>query len=179
MKDAKMILAGMTACSENSCNTCPYKKTVTEERDCFQNLLDDIVNLIGDKGYEKGAQDAWDAARSIMCTGGDACMYMKDLIEFFDSPNPQKILEEAEPLEAIKKVQEWRAEEKIRMGDVVETFGAHGRKFRAIYYADDGSRYWLLVPGYIAPQALEKDDWELKRTGECFEIKEMLKAIGE
>ena len=150
--------------------------------DAYQNGLEDgkkafdLLDAERDSEYQRGLNDAWDAARKIVveeCYGG---LSVPELIRIFRAGGPCTVLETYTAQEAIAKIKAHEAENgEIRVGDEVRRIS-------------DGVKYVVVDPKNEFGRACgfsmngiwygERPD-AIRKTGRRFDMESILKEMSE
>ena len=143
-----------------------YKKCLSEhEFDMPCSICDD---------YERGLNDAWDAARKIV-TWPDRSLVNSDT---FDLDPGENIFTKYSASEAITKLSTYEEEQKskIRFGDEVVVYDKH-KGLVVSHEHDDCDNIWVLIAKYSTPQKVNKRS--VSKTGRHFDIESILKEQSE
>ena len=98
-------------------------------------LAEDVIDVINDyaedyeaeEDYQRGLNDAWEAAKKIFNLPRDGGLMVYDLINIFgvDYDDPEQVLKDFKGESAVKRIATYeakkKAEEEIKVGDEVET----------------------------------------------------------
>lgn len=128
---------------------------------------------IYDKQYQKGAEDAWDAAKKIALFTKDGGLSIDELQDVFGTGNYIEILMKSDPLEAIEKIQKLQ----FKVGDEVkDKFGFYAVVTRTKKDDDESQMSLVFRDGSAGPR--KKDGWT--KTGRHFpQIAEVLGMMDE
>ena len=142
-----------------------YKKCLSEhEFDMPCSICDD---------YERGLNDAWDAARNIVCSDG---LTVQEIHNIFNCTVTGNVLRRFSAPEAIAKIKAYEAEkDEIRVGDEVRRIS-------------DGVKYVVVEPKNEFDRACgfsmngiwygERPD-AIRKTGRRFDMESILKEMSE
>ena len=148
-----------------------YQKGLEDGKKAF-----DLLDAERDSEYQRGLNDAWDAARKIVveeCYGG---LSVPELIRIFRAGGPCTVLETYTAQEAIAKIKAHEAENgEIRVGDEVRRIS-------------DGVKYVVVDPKNEFGRACgfsmngiwygERPD-AIRKTGRRFDMESILKEMSE
>jgi hypothetical protein len=156
-----------------------YCYTQTKNVDDLEELNSDYINEhfgeLQDEAYQRGLEDAWEAARKIILNCEDGGVSGVVLREVFDTRNTYKVINDNTASEAIAKLKAYEDKQKdrVEVGDEVRTRdGAPSHTFLVTKVTDshvcgisnDGSwNYWT------------KD--EVTKTGKHYDIASILEAM--
>lgn len=135
-----------------------------------------------DESYQRGLNDAWEAARKIINLPIDGGLAVRDLTNIFgiDYDDPEKVLKDFRGESAVKRIATYeakkKAEEEIEVGDEVEADytrnGIIAKKSK-----DDG---WYVVIGKDFAKYTILKSHIIKKTGRHFpQVTELLDAMKE
>ena len=155
-----------------------YTDGFEDGKKSVENLSEKITDKDIDDAYDRGLNDAWEAAGKIFKGIDGGGFFASELIEIFGEIPLSTILERNTPQEAIAKIKEYEGKKKqdaeINVGDeVIDEFGIKAVVVRVVHYSEeDGILTWDGVQMAIASAN------ELKKTGRTFpEIVEILKEL--
>ena len=148
--------------------------------DAYQNGLEDgkkafdLLDAERDSEYQRGLNDAWDAARKIV-TWPDRSLVNSDT---FDLDPGENIFTKYSASEAITKLSTYEEEQKskIRFGDEVVVYDKH-KGLVVSHEHDDCDNIWVLIAKYSTPQKVNKRS--VSKTGRHFDIESILKEQSE
>lgn len=126
------------------------------------------------KTYEDGLNEAWEAARKIVCLSPDSGYSAGELLEIFKTGIESDILEQNTATEAIAKINKY--ENRIEVGDeVIDSDGTLEKKSVVVRVSGTGI---TIMEGDGTVSRWKKEGF--KKTGRHFpQIKEVLKQIQE
>ena len=165
--DAQYIL--INGASENHCYTR------VEQVDDIEELNSDYINEhfgeLQDEAYQRGLEDAWEAARKIMCDDG---IDMNTLCTIFRRGCSDSIIRDYSASEAIAKLKAYedsKHSDRIEVGD--EVIAPYGK---AIVTAIKNEFVYYLYPD---GDRGVKEPKNLKKTGKHYDIASILEAMRE
>lgn len=131
--------------------------------------------------YQRGLDDAWEAAKKIINLPRDGGLTVYDLINIFgvDYDDPEKVLKDFKGESAVKRIATYeakkKAEEEIKVGDEVETdYTGNG------IIVEKPKNGWCVIIGKgFARHTIHKSHI-IKKTGRHFpQVSELLGAMKE
>ena len=163
------------------------RQALTEVREMKKmcgNINMKLTNIVTQRGqdwkkkleaeYQRGLNDAWECARKIVCDDSCGGMSMKELVEIFNKSSDAYILRDftaQQAIEMLKAHEKKQADNKIGVGDVVETEG--GTIFAVTRITADG-----LVVGFAGDgSACCFNITKLTKTGGHYNINEILGGL--
>ena len=145
----------------------------------LEELNSDYINEhfgdLQDTAYQRGLEDAWEAARKVALNSNDGGLSIEKLDEIFDRYTLQQVLKEYTAKQAIAKLKVYeekqKADEEIKVGDEVEVLNS-GNKYLIAWisgtsicgFAHDG------VNCRLQPS-------DVRKTGRHFDIASILKEM--
>ena len=139
------------------------------------------VKLRVEGAYQRGLDDAWEAARKIVADTDHGGFAMGALCEIFDTRSYTYIMNENTAQEAVDKIKAYEDEQKkkdrIEVGDEVERYVDGRYDGRAMFLAEDGDRWTCLFWTGCGYTTLSYPKSQFKRTGRHYEIEPILEGI--
>ena len=106
---------------------------------------DEVCNELAKDIYQRGLEDAWKAAGKISILEMDGGLSREQMETIFGTDSPSKIYKTFTVTEAIEKLKAYeknqKADDEIRVGDVVERYINDKFDSTGIYLGEDGD-YW-------------------------------------
>lgn len=137
-----------------------------------------------DKEYERGADDAWELARTVDLAPEGGGYTSNDIEAIFGLSWYEDVFKDYTGTQALAKLKEYeqkkREEEeaaKLKPGDVVEYNGILSKN--AIFLYESIDSYWILPSLGHCPQELSKDNWILKKTGKHVDLEGLFEEMQE
>lgn len=123
--------------------------------------------------YQKGLDDAWEAARKIVC---DEDFSMNELYKIFRKGSSDEILMDFTATEALERIKAYekekqKADDEIKVGDEVI---CNGHKF-IVFATETEERYASLFD--VNGRHVSASQRECKKTGRHFDIESILEAM--
>lgn len=144
---------------------------------CVSGFAKPLYILAGDEDIEDmTAEEAWETARRICTSDYDGCenaLSHCDLDEIFGIVDCGKIMNRYTPQQAKAKIEAWKAEKEIKVGDVVDVCGDKG--VVTSFGTDGNNIHVLYFDGIVNSYRKDKD---IKKTGRHIDIEGLLKQIG-
>jgi hypothetical protein len=111
-------------------------------KDQLEELNSDYINEnfgdLQDTAYQRGLDDAWEAARKVALNTKDGGLSIEKLGEIFDRYTLQQVLKDYTAKQTIEKLKVYeekqKADEKIEVGDEVEVLNS-GNKYLIAWFA--------------------------------------------
>lgn len=119
------------------------------------------------------AEEAWDIARKIVLLEDEGGISVKDIVEMFGVKFTRDIIKEYSVHEVKAKIDAWKAEKEIKVGDVVDICGDKG--IITSFGTDGDMIHVLYLDGIVNSYRKDKD---IKKTGQHINIGGILKQIG-
>ena len=127
--------------------------------------------------YQRGLDDAWEAARKVALNSNDGGLSIEKLDEIFDRYTLQQVLKEYTAKQAIEKLQAYeekqKAEDEIMVGDEVK-WNSDLITVTRLY--DDGGLNWCDGIGNDG-RAFHILEENVRKTGRHFDIKSILEEM--
>ena len=138
----------------------------------LRNERDDVQKQVNE-AYQRGLEDAWEAARKIVC---DDELGWNTLLHIFNRGNFDGIFGDFSPSEAIAKLKAYeekqKADDEIKVGDEVIY---NGTTKCLVVRPETDERYASLIDGDGAHYSA--DHRECKKTGRHFDIASILEDM--
>lgn len=119
------------------------------------------------------AEEAWEIARKIVLLEDEGGIPIKDMVHIFGAKFTREIIKEYSEHEAKAKIDAWKAENEIKVGDVVDICGDKG--IITSFGTDGDTIHVLYLDGIVNSYRKDKD---IKKTGQHINIGGILKQIG-
>ena len=127
--------------------------------------------------YQRGLNDAWDAARKITGSVMDGCFNYNELNVLFGSKYPESIINKYSAYECIEKIRQYEQEQQIQVGDEVVFY--NGEKC-VVTVVEDGQVAEVMDKGGFSMRMDDGLRNSMKKTGRHFpEIVKVLKKMQE
>ena len=144
----------------------------------YQRGFDDAHRISGEE-YQRGLNDAWEAARRIIVDTDHGGLALGTLSGIFGTQSCSYIMRENTAQDAIAKLKayEGNKDEPIKAGDLVERYIDGKLDSKGIYLQEDGG-YWrcLFYTGAIF-MTLAYPKGQFKKTGKHYDIASILEAM--
>ena len=137
----------------------------------LRNERDDVQKQV-DEAYQRGLDDAWEAARKIVC---DEKLVWNTLLHIFNRSNFEGIFGDFSASEAIAKLkayEEKREEDDIKVGDEVK-HKSDSVVWKAVCIQIDGDGRHMNLMGHTGAVGYYPVD-DFKKTGRHFDIDKIL-----
>ena len=119
------------------------------------------------------AEEAWEIARKIVLLENEGGIPAKDMVHMFGVKFPRDIVREYSVQEVKAKIEEWKAEKEIKVGDIVMNEGLKCVVTRVVQ-----DRIYTVSKIGTTPTYCEEQNKKLKKTGRHIDIDGLLKQIG-
>ena len=125
-----------------------------------------------DKTYEDGLNDAWEAAKKVLCVDEECGMQENDLNEIFgDLHGADDILMGYTAQEVIKEIKAWKDKNEIHVGDIVEMIGG----IKGLVTKVEEECYYVIYSDGSCERIEKRDD--VKKAGRTADISSYLFGI--
>lgn len=139
------------------------------------------VKLRVEGAYQRGLDDAWEAARRIVVDTDHGGLALGTLSGIFGTQSYSYIMRENTAQEAIDKIKAYEDEQKkkdrIDVGDEVERYVDGRYDGRAMFLAEDSDQWTCLFWTGCGYTTLSYPKSQFKRTGRHYEIEPILEGI--
>ena len=168
--DAQYIL--INGASENHCYTR------VEQVDDLEELNSDYINEhygeLQDEAYQRGLDDAWEAAQRVVCRTEAGGMTLDTLQKVFGVISPVIIMQSNTAQEAIDKIKAYedgKHSDRIEVGD--EVISDTGTKFTVTGFTNSDAVCGFSARGLGCFNTIDK----LTKTGKHYDIQSILEAM--
>ena len=135
-----------------------------------------IAKDIQNEGYQRGLDDAWEAAKKIVLSPDEGGTSLPDLFAIFDNGSMQSVFRNYSASEAIAKLKDYKEKQKtkgkIEVGDEVDVYGNKGI---VTYMHEKEDVYCVMMRDGSASMNWKK--YDIVKTGRHFDIKGLLEAM--
>ena len=170
-----VLLNGQT---DNKCYTAV--RPVAELEVLNSDYINEHYGELQDEAYQRGLEDAWEAAQKVVCKTTVGDMSLDTLQEIFGVRSPAAaIMQSNTAQQAIDKIKayEENKDEPIKAGDIVDRYIDGKFDSRGIYLGECDN-YWRCL--YTTGAALVTSAYpkeQFKKTGKHYDIASILEAM--
>ena len=158
-----------------------YCYTQTKNVDDLEELNSDYINEnfgeLQDEAYQRGLEDAWEAARKLFSSMADSDIEKAFPIEW--NNGGFKALMNLQPQEALAKLKAYedKPSDRIEVGDIVDRYIDGNFDSRGIYLGGNGEIWDCLFWANTLPITLAYPKEQFKKTGKHYDIASILEAM--
>lgn len=153
-----------------------YAEGYTLAESKYREARDEIEQ----EAYQRGLDDAWDAARKIASTKRDGGLDDSELAVLFDAYSTHVILRDYEAIEVVEKIREFEEQKKqeteIHIGDEV-SLTVFGREIKGIAVGRPSDGVWNVLNESGDLMRIDSDD--LTKTGRNVDLSELFEGEEE
>lgn len=152
-----------------------------------QDLLGRIKTVLrtADKEYERGADDAWELAKTVDLTPDEGGYTSNDIEAIFDRSWYEDVLKDYTDTQALAKLKEYEAKKKeeeeaakLKPGDVVQYELCRNIE-KAIFLFEDDDNCWVIKKLGGCPQQLSKSLFTLSKTYKHVDLEGLFEEMQE
>ena len=155
----------------------------TDSIEDVEELNSDYINEhfgeLQDEAYQRGLEDAWEAAQKVVCKTTAGGMSLDTLKEIFGVQSPAAIMQSNTAQQAIDKIKTYedKRSDRIEVGDIVDRYLNDKFDGRGIYLGGNGDFWDCLFWENALPITLAFPKEQFKKTGKHYDIASILEAM--
>lgn len=128
-------------------------------------------------GYDTGVEDAWNTARMICNNVYNGGISSEDLKEIFGTEEPSHIIQDNTMQDAVEKINTWKEEKIIHVGDVVK-FRDEDNNYIGVVISFNKFTHGIANILTSGGGLMVETDERLTKTGRTIDIAGLLEQIG-